>query len=113
MPFCTGLCWSHGSQECCLDCIVAERGGYIQHMRSSMPESKFNANDVKDVLLADVAIRIQLSPTNYRLATKRMEALADWLDREGSELAGLVQLVYAQGSMAVNATIASCLTNDE
>jgi hypothetical protein len=78
-----------------------------------MPESKFDANDVKDVLLADVAIRIQLSPTNYRLATKRMEALADWLDREGSELAGLVQLVYAQGSMAVNATIASCLTNDE
>ncbi len=71
------------------------------------------ADDVRDVLLSDVAIRIQLSPSNYRLAVERVETLAAWLDREGSELAGRVVLVYAQGSMAINATIASCLTGDE
>ena len=70
-------------------------------------------DDVRDVLLADIAIRIQLSPSNYRLAVERVETLATWLDREGSELAGRVRIVYAQGSMAINATIASCLRRDE
>jgi len=70
-------------------------------------------DDVRDLLLADVAIQIQLSPSNYRLAVERVETLAAWLDRDGSVLAGRVQLVYPQGSMAINATIASCLKNDE
>src|SRR5437763_14021735 len=70
-------------------------------------------DDVRDVLLTDIAIRIQLSPSNYRLAVERVETLAAWLDREGSELAGRVRLVYPQGSMAINATIASCLKTDE
>jgi hypothetical protein len=74
-----------------------------------MPQSRFTLNDVRDVLLADVAIRIQLSPTNYRLAVERVETLAAWLDREGSPLAGRVRLAYLQGSMAISATIASCL----
>lgn len=78
-----------------------------------MPEQKFDRNDVRDVLLADVAIRIQLSPTNHRLAVRRMETLAEWLEREGSELAGRVKLVYPQGSMAIRATIAACLRKDE
>lgn len=78
-----------------------------------MPQAKFTLNDVRDVLLADIAIRIQLSPTNYRLAERRVKTLADWLDRDGSELAGRVELVYPQGSMAINATIASCLERDE
>lgn len=78
-----------------------------------MPQAKFTLNDVRDVLLTDVAIRIQLSPTNYRLAVERVQTLADWLDREGSPLAGRVRLVYPQGSMAINATIASCLNRDE
>ena len=78
-----------------------------------MPQSPPMLNDVRDILLTDVAIRIQLSPSSYRLAVERVETLAAWLDREGSELAGRVRLVYPQGSMAVNATIASCLQRDE
>ena len=66
-----------------------------------------------DVLLADVAIRIQLSRTDYRKAEERYETLGNWIDRRGSPLEGLVQLVYAQGSMAIGATIASRLTTDE
>ncbi|MFC3230362.1 nucleotidyltransferase [Marinibaculum pumilum] len=66
-----------------------------------------------DMLLADVAIRIQLSPTDYGKAEQHYQALADWIDRPGSPLEGLVELVYAQGSMAIGATIASRLTTDE
>ena len=64
-------------------------------------------------LLADVAIRIQLSRTDYRKAEERYETLGNWIDRRGSPLEGRVQLVYAQGSMAIGATIASRLTTDE
>ena len=66
-----------------------------------------------DVLLADVAIRIQLSATAYGTAEQRYRTLSEWIDREGSPLQGMVQLVYAQGSMAIGATIASRLTTDE
>lgn len=78
-----------------------------------MPGPKFELTDVRDVLLTDVAIRIQLSPTNHRTAVKRVDTLAEWLDRPGSELAGRVRIVYAQGSMAIHATIAACLKRDE
>jgi len=64
-------------------------------------EQKPTFDDVRDILLTDVAIKIQLSPSLYRLAVERMDTLATWLDREGSELAGLVTLLYAQGSMSV------------
>ena len=57
-----------------------------------------------DVLLADVAIRIQLSVTDYRKAEDRYQTLSEWIDRRGSPLEGRVQLVYAQGSMAIGAT---------
>ena len=56
-----------------------------------------------DVLLADVAIRIQLSRTDYRRAEERYETLGNWIDRRGSPLEGRVQLVYAQGSMVSTA----------
>ena len=69
--------------------------------------------DPKDLLLANVAIRIQLSPTNHKLAVERLETLAEWLDRAESPLAGKVRVVYAQGSMAIHATIASALRYDE
>lgn len=78
-----------------------------------MNAQKLVFDDVRDILLTDVAIRIQLSPTLHRLAVRRMETLAEWLDRMGSPLAGRVQLIYPQGSMAVNATIASCRKHDE
>lgn len=66
-----------------------------------------------DVLLADVAIRIQLSRTDYRKAEERYVTLGEWIDRKGSPLAGRVQLVYPQGSMATGSTIASRLSTDE
>jgi hypothetical protein len=69
--------------------------------------------DVKDLLLTEVAVAIQLPPSLYRLATERIETLATWLERPESELAGRISLVYPQGSMAINATIASCLDRDE
>jgi len=69
--------------------------------------------DVIDVLLADLAIRVQLSPSNYRLAVYRANVLSDWIDRPASPLHGRVVLTYAQGSMAYNATIARKLRTDE
>src|SRR5277367_1684158 len=70
-------------------------------------------SDVKDALLTDIAVRIQLPPSLYQRAIERVETLAQWLDRPGSELAGRVTIVYPQGSMAIHATIASCLDKDE
>ena len=66
-----------------------------------------------DMLLADIAIRIQLSLTAYGRAVRRYGQIADWLDRDGSPLQGRVQLFYPQGSMAIRATIASRVTNDD
>jgi hypothetical protein len=66
-----------------------------------------------DFLLADIAIRVQLSRTHQRKADQHYEALAEWIDRPDSLLAGRVELVYAQGSMAIDATIASRLSTDE
>lgn len=66
-----------------------------------------------DVLLADVAIRVQLSRTDHRKAEQRYDTLGQWIDRNGSPLQGRVQLVYAQGSMATGSAIASRLTTDE
>ena len=68
---------------------------------------------IADMLLADIAIRIQLTPTNHDLAVSRYEAINDWLDRPESPLCGRVALMYPQGSMAIGATIASKLWTDE
>lgn len=66
-----------------------------------------------DALLVDVAIRIQLSATDYGKALSRYRAINDHLEREGSLLRGHLNLVYPHGSMAVGATIASRLRTDE
>ena len=66
-----------------------------------------------DLLLADIAIHIQLSTADFRKMEQRYKALGDHIDRPGSLLRGKVQLVYPQGSMAIGATVASKLTNDE
>jgi len=69
--------------------------------------------DIVDILLADTAIRVQLSPTNYNLAVSRAAAVSDYIDRPDSSLHGRVITTYAQGSMAINATIARKLRTDE
>src|SRR6516162_8646490 len=69
--------------------------------------------DPLDALLADVAIRIQLSATDHGKAQSRNRVINDHLEREGSLLRGHVNLLYPQGSMAIGATIASRLRTDE
>jgi hypothetical protein len=66
-----------------------------------------------DILLADIAIRVQLTATDFGKAISRYMAINDWLEREDSPLRGRVRLLYAQGSMAIGATIASRLRTDE
>lgn len=75
------------------------------------PESPLS--EPLDLLLADVAIRIQLSASDYGKAEERYQSLGAWIDRADSPLAGRVQLTYTQGSMAIGATIASRLSTDE
>ena len=69
--------------------------------------------DPTDALLADVAIRVQLSQTDYNKAVSRYRTINDWIERDGSPLKDRVRLFYPQGSMAIGATIASKLRNDE
>ena len=69
--------------------------------------------DAVDLLLADVAIRVQLSRTNHRKAIERYETINAWIERDGSPLKERVVCFYPQGSMAIRATIASRLRTDE
>ena len=69
--------------------------------------------DPADILLADVAIRIQLSKTDYNKATQRYQTINAWIERDESPLKDRVELFYPQGSMAIGATIASKLKTDE
>jgi hypothetical protein len=69
--------------------------------------------DPLDELLADVAIRVQLSATDYGKAQSRNRAINDHLERQESALRGMVNLLYPQGSMAIGATIASRMRTDE
>jgi hypothetical protein len=66
-----------------------------------------------DFLLADVAIRVQLSATDHGRAVDRYETVNNWIERPGSPLEDRVQIFYPQGSMAIGATIASKLEYDE
>ena len=69
--------------------------------------------DPVDLLLADVAIRVQLSRTDFSKAIGRYETINAWIERDGSPLKDRVVLFYPQGSMAIGATIASRLRTDE
>jgi hypothetical protein len=66
-----------------------------------------------DVMLTDVAIRIQLSPTDYQLAVDHYDAIHEWLERDDSPLFGLVRDFYTQGGFAIGATVARHSTDDE
>lgn len=71
------------------------------------------AHDLLDLLLTEIAVRVQLPPSRYALAVQRYNTISTWVDRKESPLHGLVTLIYAQGSMKIRSTIASCLRNDE
>src|SRR5262245_57225201 len=66
-----------------------------------------------DVMLADVAVSIQLTPTDYQRAIEHYEAISDWLNRRESPLHGRVQEFYPQGGFAIGATVARHSTDDE
>ena len=66
-----------------------------------------------DMMLADVAIRIQLSPTDYQLAIDHYHAINEWLEREDSLLAGFVRDFYPQGGFAIGATVARHSSDEE
>ena len=51
-----------------------------------------------DILLAEVAIRIQLSPTDHQTAVDHFGAIHDHIERPDSPLFGLVEEFYVQGS---------------
>jgi hypothetical protein len=49
-----------------------------------------------DVMLADIAVRVQLSPTDYQKAIDHYHAIHEWLEREDSPLYGLVEEFYTR-----------------
>ena len=59
-----------------------------------------------DIMLADVAVRVQLSPTDYQTAVEHYEAINNWLDRADSPLQGRIEEFYPQGGFAIGATVA-------
>jgi hypothetical protein len=66
-----------------------------------------------DVMLADIAVRVQLTPTDYQRAIEHYHAIHEWIEREDSPLFGLVQEFYTQGGFAIGATVARHATDDE
>jgi hypothetical protein len=66
-----------------------------------------------DVMLADVAVRVQLSPTDYQRAIDHYHAMHEWIERDESPLFGLVTDFYTQGGFAIGATVARHATDDE
>jgi hypothetical protein len=69
--------------------------------------------DPADILLADIAVRIQLSPTKHNLADNRVRILGEQADRESGPLNGIVKRVYPQGSMAIGGTIIPSSVDEE
>lgn len=59
-----------------------------------------------DVMLADIAVRIQLTPTDHGKAEGHYHAISDWLERDGSELQGKIEKFYPQGGFSIGATTA-------
>ncbi len=66
-----------------------------------------------DIMLADIAIRIQLSPTDYQKAIDHYHAIHEWIERDESPLFGLVEAFYTQGGFWIGATVARHATDDE
>lgn len=69
--------------------------------------AQFPQNDLLEDILTEIAIRIQLPPSKYRLACERYKAIANYLERDGSPLKDRIARLYPQGSMAIGATISS------
>lgn len=66
-----------------------------------------------DLLLIDVARRLQLPPAKNADAEKWYRALCTYVDREGSPLEGMVLNCYAGGSFATGTVVASKASKDQ
>ncbi|MCE7886667.1 MAG: nucleotidyltransferase [Alphaproteobacteria bacterium PRO2] len=66
-----------------------------------------------DFLLADIATKIQLSPTDYELAKERYRAISEWVSSEGSQIARFNPYIYPQGSFRTQSTISANADQDE
>lgn len=75
--------------------------------------SRASGTSIADTLLRQIAVKIQLSPTNYGIAVDHYEAVDRFLSREKSLIRDVYDGLYPQGSMAIGATIAAKLRNDE
>jgi hypothetical protein len=62
-------------------------------------------------MLADIAIRVQLTPSDYQKAIHHYQAISQWIDREDSPLHGRMRLLYPQGSFMIGATTARHATD--
>lgn len=82
-------------------------------MNAPFRETSNHILDEGDVLLADVAARIQLPPSDYGKAEGRYHTLSNWIERDGSPLRGKVGLVYGQGGVATGSVVANRASNDE
>ena len=78
---------------------------------ATLPVTQVLAKTV-DVLLADVAIRVQTEPDCLRQGCRAARG-HQAVDRASEEPAGCVEHFYPQGSMATSSTIASKLRTDE
>lgn len=63
-------------------------------------------------LLASVAIKIELPPSQYLLMAKRKQAIENHLQRDGSPLQDKIRIFYQQGSVAIGATIKAKFRED-
>lgn len=72
-----------------------------------------SSTTIADALLRQIAAKIQLSPTKYGIAVDHYEAVDRFLARDASPIRHVYDGLYAQGSMAIGATIAAKLKNDE
>lgn len=73
-------------------------------MRSSAKQKPESASSPLDVILAEVCSALQLSPTQYKDAKQKYEAVGDWLAR-CPRLGALKPEVYPQGSVAIGTTV--------
>lgn len=81
-------------------------------MATAVPLTK-SSNPLLDTLLTSVAHKIQLAPSDYAIAVDRYSTMEDWLKRDDSKVKNVFSRIYPQGSIAIGATIASKLKNDE
>lgn len=64
-----------------------------------------NRQSQLDDLLARVCVELQLTPTRYKEAVERYEAVCRWLEAEGSPVASYLPTIYPQGSMRIGTTV--------